>query len=175
MQKSTNNLFEIVQKSTNVLQQIIENNGELTEELEQALANVQLQYAEKIDGYQYFMERIDLESEYFEDKAAKYYKIAASLELLKSKLKENIKQSMRMLDYKEALGNDTKFKLVNGKSKLVIDENLLEPKWVMEVKTLVPDKDRIRAALEQGIEVRGAYLEDVYQLRSYANKKMDRS
>lgn len=167
------NLYEIIQQTTNVIQAIMENGGELTPELEQALSNIQLQYAEKVDGYQFFIERVEKEKEYWQEKAEYYFKIAQSLDVLRSKLRNNIKQAMLILQQDVAKGNDTKFKLVNHKPKLIIDETLLEPKWIMEVKTLVPDREKIRACLESGMEIRGARLEEVHQLRSYANKKVD--
>jgi hypothetical protein len=164
-------LFSLVAQTNAITQKIIEAGGELTPELEQALTSVDLAVSEKVDGYSFVMERMESDAAFFKAKAAFYSKIAKSAETVQERLKSSIKQAIQDLGSKEVVGNNIRFVLSAVKPKMIIDEMKLSPDMKMQVTTTVPDKERIREALEGGIPIEGAHLEESTSLRVYPVKK----
>lgn len=165
------NLFELVAEANGITKAIIEAGGELSPELETALINIDLAMAEKVDGYDHVMERLEHEAEYWKAKADAYAKIAKAHANAKERMKNAIKSAMQAMEKTEVKGVDVRFKMTPVKPKLVIDQATLDPSYLMQVTTSVPDKERIEMALRLGDEVMGAKLEQSFALRSYANKK----
>lgn len=154
-----------------ILQQVIEAGGELSPELETAFDNLGSQIQTKADGYAFFMDRLDNESEFWKEKANAYLKVSRSCANLKERLNNSIKLAMRTLDADEIKGDDMRFKLSKLAPRLVLEEALLPSEYKMVVTTHVPDKDRIKADLANKVEIPGAMLEPVYSLRKYPNRK----
>lgn len=167
--KST--LYSLVIQAQAIEQKIMEAGGELTPEVEEALTRVDLSLAEKVDGYDFVIERMENQSEYWKAKAALFSKIAKSYETARERLKNSIKDAMVSLGKTEISGNDVRFKLQNNAPKLVIDDTKIPDGFKMQVVTTVVDKERIKSALKDGIPVQGASLEQGQHVRSYANKK----
>lgn len=169
-QKKT--LDQIVGEALSITQEIIAAGGELTPELEQKLEFNQLELARKVDGYAFFDERFQAEEAYWSKKAESYKKIAKSFDTLRDRLRGRIKQIMVESGEKEIKGYDARFVLSKSKPKLVIEsEASLPAQYKMQVTTTQPDKEQIKKTLEEGWEVEGARLEEVYTLRVYENKE----
>ena len=160
----------LVTKSQSITNQIIENGGELTPELEEQLDNVTLDVGEKIDNYNFVMERIKIEETYWKSKADQMTRIARGCKNMRDRMKTSIKEAMKAMDTKEVEGFNYRFKLTNVKPKLIVDEAMLPVKYTKEVITHEANKERIREDLTEGIGVRGASLEQGHALRIYPNK-----
>ena len=163
-------LFDYVIESNCLTQQIVACNGELSPEMEDALAKVELGLAHKVDGYKFMMDRLDVESDYWSSQAEVYTKIAKAHKKAKERMKQALKDAMLAMDRKEILGDNVRFSLTPTKASLVINEELLPNQHKIVVTTMVPDKEAIREYLESGEEITGAKLEPSFALRSYANK-----
>jgi len=163
-------LIRLVQSSNSLVQALLETGGELTPEIEAALAHIDTKLPEKVDSYQSIMDRLEIESEYWALKADQFKKMATACKNARERLKDNIKYAMNELGQTELVGNDFKFKLSNSKPKLVVDDVSLDRAYFMQVTETVVDKKRIEEDLRLGIPVKGAKLEEVKSLRSSLNK-----
>lgn len=168
MDETRLSLGEIAQSIATLEKMILD--GAASEELETMFSRLEIQLPVKVEGYHGFMQRLEQLAEYYAARSDEMIRVARSCSRLKDRLKDNLKLAMRTLGVDEIFGLDHRFKLVKAKSALKIDEMVLPDSWLMEVVTHVPDKERIRTALEAGEQIPGAVLEDVRSLRPYVNK-----
>lgn len=165
-------LLELVNESNAVIAQLIESQGEITPELAARMEVIELKLPEKIDNYAGLMDRIDMEAEFFKQKAQEYLKVQRGLNNLKDAMKERIKFSMRELKVDEVKGIYERFKLTRLDPKIVIDPGLLTGEYLVEQITMVPNKEKIEGDLLENKNVPGAFLEPVYKLNKYKNSKV---
>lgn len=163
-------LRALVAQATNLSTALIESGGELPPEMEAALTEIDVKLPIKIDGYAVIMERLEMESEYWKQKAELYVDISRGCLKARERLKESLKFAMGQLGADELKGIDVRFKLSNAKPKLVINEALLETGYLIAQTVSVPDKKRIEQDLKDGIAIEGAMFMESKSLRSYANK-----
>jgi hypothetical protein len=171
MTDKQNTLFSLVQQAVAIERMIHEAGGEITPELENLMSNVDVNLPEKIDGYKFVIDTLEARAAFFKSQAEPYLKAAKSLAALGDKLSLNIKQAMLTLDKKEIEGNAHRFVISGAKPKLVINPDVLPSEWKMQVVETVPDKERIKTALDEGFSVTGASYEPSFSLRTYVNKK----
>lgn len=162
-----NTLPELVSQELIILRTIMENGGELTPELETALSNVQLDVAQKIDGYIGITERFEHEAKFFRAKAAAFSKLAMGCDRVADRIWTNLKQGLIALGDTERMGVEHRLLLVPGKDKVVIDESKLPAEYKMQVITHVADREKIVADMELCVDVPGCSFERVSALRSY--------
>lgn len=164
-------LLALVGVANFITQALVEAGGEITPELEGTMADLQLQVATKVDGYLAVMDRMEIEAEYWKSKADAYRKIAAAHTSVRERLKENIKRAMLAMGVTEVEGHETRFVLSATKPALVITDGAFIPEAYLDtVVEKVPNKIRIREALEHDQSVPGARLEGGHALRSYLRK-----
>lgn len=164
-------LYALTQQAHAIELEIIANLGELTPELETSLLNVDLEIREKVDGYKYVIDRLKAASEQWEEREQELRKLRKGCELAAGRLKERIKELMHAKGVDDVKGNQWRFAMVGCTKSLVIDESVLPAGWTMEITQYVPDRERIKQALDSGGEVPGARYEGGKALRSYANRE----
>jgi hypothetical protein len=153
-------------ESANALElALMSSDGELTPELEVEISRLE----KNVDAVSIVSSRLESSAQYWAEKAAKADRMSKSLLNLKQRLKEGIKQGMIASGLKELKGVETRFVLVEGQKKLVLDGHPIDP--AMCVVSYQPDKSRIRELLLSGGHVEGATLEGGYQLREYINRQ----
>lgn len=158
----------IVQEKNLIEQMLIESCGELTPELEQALAISNLELPEKVDSYSWKMDFLKSAAEFYKEKAEFFSKVSKSLSSASDRMKDGIKDAMKALTVDEIQGNDIRFKLSKTKPRLIVENEEFLKDYFKEVKTMVLEKDKLTEDLKIG-EVKGARLEDSFSLRTYAN------
>lgn len=168
---SHNSLFQLALTASTVTQKILENEGELSKELEAIFDDTNTDLQVKVDSYAAIMDRLDVDADFFKAKADSYAKVAKSCKALKERLNNNIKAAMQLMETDEIHGEEMRFKLSRLAPKLVIDEVSLPQTWKMQVVEVVPDKDRIKKAVELGESIPGVSQEDSYSLRKYVNAR----
>jgi hypothetical protein len=168
---SDKTLPALVAEMNEIVRQILESGGELTEVLETAFDGVGQELATKCDRYAFMIERLQSEETFWKEKAEAYSKVAKSCKTLRERLNDNIKFAMLSMETKEIAGDEMRFVLSKLAPKVVLNEEKIPDAWKMVVTERVPDKDRIKAALIDGMPVEGAALEPVYSLRKYVSKK----
>ncbi len=164
-------LRALVAQANEINQQVMEGDGVLTPELEAMLSEIELKLPQKIDAYAVIMERSEIEEAYWKEKARQCSEMAKRYSGVRSRLKDNIKFAMEQLGMSEAVGNEVRFKLTRSKPQLVINEDFLDSKYLVETIVKSVDKKAIEADLKEGKEVEGATLMEVFALRSYAAVK----
>lgn len=152
-------------------QLIQEAGGEIGPILDQWESEITTNLKEKADNCNSLIESIELEESYFREKSKQCSEVARTLANARERLKDRIKYVMISTGVNEIEGNEIRFKLSNTKPALVLDEATLPVSWKMEIITIEPDKERIRAALEQGEFIPGATLKESHALRVYINKR----
>lgn len=97
-----------------------------------------------------------------------------SLENAVQRMKGNLKKAMLENNVTRIDGETVYYRLSKAKAKLIIDDQSLPGKYLMEVVVYKPDNERIRHAIESGETITGAQLEPSYSLRSYLKKKEEK-
>ena len=155
-------------ESNMITQQLIESGGEITPEMESYIKSLDFRLMSTVDTADLTLTRLDMEQDYFKGLADQYYKAARALENFKSRLKEEIKQTMIIHGFEEITGQNVRMKLTRTNPKLIIDGELPE-KYKVQVVTTEIKKDAIKEDLKEGLCVEGAHLEESYALRTYVN------
>lgn len=163
-------LREIVAASSRLTELLAESNGELTAEMEEVFASIDLKTQDKIDGYYAVMKRMEMEGQHWAERAQNLLKIAKSCDAVADRLKSSILFAMQTMGVDEIKGREVRAKLSPTKGRLVIDEKELPTDWKLQEVRWVADKERVRAALESLEEVPGAKIEGGVSLRFYPKK-----
>lgn len=170
MSESKSTLPALVSQANSLAEALLESGGELTPEIESALTINEKELGLKVDSYAIFVDRLEYEAGYFKAKAKELQAAAKVLENAQERLKENLKNAMRALKQDEIKGQDYKFKLSRSRPKLILDEKVLPGDFKTQVVSYEPDKDKIQDAINAGLEVPGAKIEETFSLRKYINK-----
>lgn len=170
-ENTSQSLRSLVFQSAQIEDRLLENGGELTPDLEQQLAILDVATPIKIDNYYGLMERFDVLQELFEKKSADMARVAQSFKNANARLKENLKNAMAIAQTNELQGNDYRFKLVATPPAVIIENEDAVP---AAYKTVIPetyktDKKRIAEDLKLGVPVEGCRLEQGVTLRKCLN------
>lgn len=163
-------MAELTSYSVYLNQEIINNMGEITPEIEQALIDLDIKTKDKVDAYSYAMEKMELEAQYWKEKAEAAMRICKAFTTSRERMNTILKNRMLVDGNNELLGNSAKFKLVPLKPKMMIDEKFLEDKFYREEVLKKVDRSLIEDAIKQGEAVAGVTLEPVFALRQLNNK-----
>jgi hypothetical protein len=167
---SGNTLPEIVRQTAVILQAIAENGGELTPELESLLTRVEVECADKVDGYKAVSDRFDAEAEFWVARAQEAMRVAQSCKAVTARIKQGLKFGMHELGRDQIDGHAWRARLQRVKPSLVIrsEEDIPAKFWKPHTE-LVLDKAAVRSAIEAGEVIPGAVMAQEYALRWYPN------
>lgn len=166
------NLYSITRELHAVENAIIESNGELPPEIEERFSAALIAREKKIDAYHAIMLRCDLIEAQYKAQIEILSKISKAAKLTKARLKTSLKEAMHFLGVSELQGNETRFKLSEGKPRVEIEnENLIPFEYLKEKTVLVPNLERIETMLKAGENVPGCKLTHSSTLRTYPAKK----
>lgn len=165
-------LRELVSISGAIEDALILSGGEITPELEQALAVKDMQLPEKIDGYNLVMDRMISVSEFYAQKAELFTRLSSAAKTVVSRCKENLQFAMTEMNVTELVGYDYKFKLQNNPAGVeMLDEAKIPDAYkIVKIVTSV-DKKKVLEDLKIGVPVDGATLKQGTHVRVYANNK----
>lgn len=148
-----------------LLSLIEDSGGELTPEIEQALAENMRDIETKVDHYAHVFDRIPGILEYWRKQREDADRVIQGLKNLESKLNSRIKEAMTQLGRTTLEGETTKFTLSKAKAALLLVESEVPQNYFTVETVIAADKERIRADLTSGIDVPGASLVPSYALR----------
>lgn len=163
-------LHELVIAANSITAAIVAAGGELTPELEAELAATDVAVAAKVDGYAHVIARLEMEAEYWGREAELRNRISRAMTNLVGRRKQAIKAAMEALGKTEVVGNSHRFQIQRSTPALSVDPALVPAEYTMVVTERVPDKVRIREALDQGKVVPGARLVAGSYVRPYVNR-----
>jgi hypothetical protein len=154
------NLYQIESEYRAIAQQLMDAEGELTPELEQALAINKEQLQLKSQGYGMVIRESESEQKIILAEIERLQALYDKRSTLVEKLKERITQAMELYDVTEIETPLLKINFRNSESVEIDNFDLLpnEYKVIPEAKPRV-DKKLIKDAIKSGIEVQGAYIQ----------------
>lgn len=153
-----------------VIAEVVACEGEVSAELEERIRSIDLSLAEKVEAYNYVMEKLDLEADYWKQKAERAAEISKKMCLTREFMRDRLKSLMIETNTSELKGIDNRFALVKAKARLINEgtpeQALAEGFGTIEQKIKV-DGEKIREALEGGAKLDWARLEPAFGLRVY--------
>jgi hypothetical protein len=166
-----NSLVSLVNESNNLELMLIESGGEMTPEIEQALAINEKGLLEKVDRCAFVLERLEAMEDFYKQKADYFSKISSQVKNAQVRMKDNLKIVMDTMNVEELVGQEVRFKKVPTAGKLnIIDETLIPAEFKKTVAVIEIDKKSLKdAALKY--EVPGAEFVPGFSVRTYANTK----
>jgi hypothetical protein len=168
--EAVKNLVLLATEAQEICKLILEANGELSPELEKRLDVNSSALLAKVDSYVFIEDHLEAHASLWKRKADACKAIYDRYVKSQEKMRERVKLAMRELNRNELKGDHYRYKLCELKAKLVIDEpDEIPSELKMAVTKFIPDNERIKSLLEDGIDVPGAHLEPVYSLRVYEN------
>lgn len=162
------NLIELTHEWHAIENLLIESDDETRPELVALLERVETDLAKKIDGYHYFLDRLENAEDYWDKKLEEVRRVRDAHRNTRERLKERLKTHMIVNNLKTLEGDSIKFTLSHTRPRLVVDQTKLPDTY--KIITYSADNDRIRDAMADGIEVPGAKLEASYSLRKSLRK-----
>ena len=154
--------------------ELMANNGEITPDLETHIQSLYKQLAMKVDSISYVLDRLESEAEYWREKAKSYQRIAIGCDNATDRIKGMIKHSMENMECNEIEGVNERLKITGGRFKLIIeDESQVPSSFKKQTVITEIDKNTVKAALEAGIKVPGARLEEIKTLRVLVNRSKE--
>jgi hypothetical protein len=164
-------LIQITNEFLELDRLLIESGGELNEEIETALALNQKDLQVKVDKYKLYMDHLKQRAEYFKDLEAEARDARKVFENSSDKLKDRIKYMMNLLNVNEIDGETFRFKLIEGKDKLVVEDQTIVPQeYFIPVTTMNLDKEKLLQDLQSGLKIEGVDIEVIKTLRTYLKK-----
>lgn len=171
LQQENKSLPVLVAHANLIERMLAESLGELTPEIEEKLHFNGIQMREKVDAYGHMLDMLPARAEYYKRKAEIYTRIARAIAKTEERMELMLRQAMSEMKTTEIKGGEYRFALSRVKPALVIDDEAQVPEDLKMVEqSLVIDKERIRHALEKGMEVPGCRMEERFALRKYENR-----
>lgn len=119
-------LRELILLGHEAMQLLANNGGEITEEVDKKLQELEARLPDKADGYKHIYDEMVGQSEIWSKRAAELDRIADSCVVYAEKLKERIKFAMESLKVEELCGTTTVWRLQNNKpSVILVDEKVI--------------------------------------------------
>lgn len=166
-------LFAIAEDAMAIERLIFEECGELSETLENWLAEVETALTKKADSYEYAMKHFEATEKMLKERAKAIMATAKTLENAREQMKGRIKDVMRMTNQSEIRGSQIVFKLTPGQRIRKIDEKLLPDVYKKERQVTVKyiDEELLQVDIDRAIEAKGdlpagVTFEQVYALRT---------
>jgi hypothetical protein len=163
-------LVQLLIESQEIERQLLESGGEITPAVETLLEVNTGDIINKVDNYNFLVEKLASNEAYWKAKAAEYTAFAKSFAKAQERIKDHLKTLMLTHDLKEVVGNEVRYTLRPSAGSLVIDNESIIPDRYLVVKTEV-NKAEVKLAIASGKEVVGAHIEPGFVLSKY-NKKI---
>jgi hypothetical protein len=149
---------------------LMETGGELTPELEKAMAEVESKMPDKADSYVFVTQDLRNEAALWKKRAQDFAAVARTFENYADAMEESIKFACVKMNVTELEGAQYIWKLVKSKAAVMIDDETKIPSGHIEiVQTRKIRKDSIYEDLKNGLPVPGARLVENQHVRAYAN------
>lgn len=166
-------LLSLAHEYREIEKSLFESGGEITSVDETQMKEIETKLLSKVDACAYVIERLSVDADYFKTKAAQWIHAAKAYENAAKRLKDRVKYTMREMQLASLEGDDQQFKLTGGRTRIVIDDKILPKEFWEEVITTQPNRELVETALQNGIDVAGCKIEEIFSLR-IATKKKDK-
>lgn len=153
-------LIELTQIANDIQMKLMESMGEVTDEIEKALVEIESRLPDKVDGYKFIIDKAESDAAFWADKAQEAAKISSQLIDYIDRLKKATLVAMMQLQTDKIEGHDFVAKAINASPKVFIENADLIPFTFKEIVATTNIKKReILEAIKSGKQVPGAHLE----------------
>lgn len=164
-------LMVVMEKTTQLVSSISE--GDPNAETAVTSMFSELSFEDRIDAQAYFLDRVDMEIDFFKAQADQLSKVVKRLKEIKEAAKDAIKLQMVSMCEDKVEGNSMRFTLSERDPRVEItDETLIPSEYTTEVISHKIDTDKIKTDLSAGKKIQGAALVPVFALNKYVNRKI---
>jgi hypothetical protein len=167
-------LSDIEQHKNRIEQLLMDSGGELTEEIEAELNQLQVSEPMQVETVVVALDRINADAKYWKERAQAIRNYASGLDTFVERAKDRVKRLLTEQGKDEAIGLHHRIRLSKCQQSVGINEAELPRAYMMQVTTWVPDREKIRADLELGVDITGAELVGGKAIRIYLNKQEDK-
>jgi hypothetical protein len=158
-------LYQIEQEYMLLADEIINNEGELTLDLEQRLTINQSQLETKGKAYGYVIKDIESEIDVIDSEIKRLTALKKQRVNAVDKLKTSLSDAMQLFDLTEIKTPTLKINFRKSESVEVENINLLDTVYITSKEVRTPDKESIKIAIKNGLEVTGATLKQNLNLQ----------
>jgi len=152
------NLYNITQEYLDIASKLMELDGELTDELNEALAINKNDLETKATNYAYVILQAQMDSEIIDKEIERLMSAKARRTNMIARLKERVKNAMQIYGIDKVESPTLKLSLRKSEAVEVEDVEELDQNFVTVKVTKQPDKKAIKRAIEDGQEVKGAVI-----------------
>jgi hypothetical protein len=152
------NIYQITGEYQNLVRILTENEGELTPELETALAINKDELQAKGISYAFVIKTIESEIDIIDAEIKRLQGLKKVRVNATDRLKDTLTKAMELYEIDELKTPIIKINFRKSESVEITDQTQLPPEYIMVKMEKVPMKIEIKKALKEGTEVPGAYL-----------------
>jgi len=152
------NIYQITGEYQNLVRILTENEGELTSELETALAINKDELQAKGVNYGFVIKTIESEIDIIDAEIKRLQGLKKVRVNATDRLKDTLTKAMELYEIDELKTPIIKINFRKSESVEITDQTQLPPEYIMVKMEKVPMKIEIKKALKDGVEVPGAYL-----------------
>lgn len=158
-------LYEIEKAQVDVIEQLLANGGELTEEIEQALALNEQNLTTKGTNYGLVVKQLEGECSIIDSEISRLKGLKDARNKTVDKLKGNLETAMKVFGVEEIKSPLLKINFRASKTVEIDHLQLIPLDYIKTTVTTTPDKKAIGDAIKSGIEVPGARVEEHQNLQ----------
>lgn len=151
-------IYQIEQRYNQLAEELIDNGGELTPELETALAITEEQLQNKSVAYSFVIKQMDADIDTIDAEIKRLQAAKKQREKASEYLKERIKHAMELFSIEEIKTPLVKINFRKSKQVIVDDVNALPMVYKTVKVEESADKKAIKAVLESGGSIIGCHL-----------------
>lgn len=166
--KAKQTLMQITSDAQAVVELLEEFDGDVSDEnavLDVWMRDVQDSLATKVDRYGFAMDQIEARARGLRQLAQEIHRSARTLESHLDAMKNAIKIAMSRLSETKLKGKVFSFTLAKAKASVVIDEAQLPEEYFATVISKAVDREKVDAAIAQGIALPGVSVIEGKALR----------
>lgn len=156
-------LFNISQEATMIASALQE--GELTEELEQALVINQTELQEKAINYAYAIKSIESDMDIISEEIARLQALKKAKTEAVDRMKNAVIDAMQIYGIEKVTSPTLTLSIRRSEAVEVANDALLDPNYVSKKITFTPNKIAIKNAIKNGEAVEGAVIRENYSLQ----------
>lgn len=159
------NLFNIQQEYLRIASELCTNDGELTDELNEALIINQEQLQEKAVNYGYVIKQLGHEVNAVNEEIKRLTEIKKRNEKAIERMETAISNAMQLYGIEKVDSSFLKLSFRKSESVEIVNEAQLLPEFTTTKTTVTPNKVAIKDALKRGEVVEGAVLSTNFNLQ----------
>lgn len=158
------NIYQIQQEYLSITDQLIESGGELSPEIEQALAINKAEIENKARNYGYVVKSLENDVDAIDEEIKRLNALKLARNKTIDVLKTTVKDAMQLYGIEEIKTSTLKLSFRKSES-VEVNQDIISESYCNQKIVLTPDKARIKEAIKNGFCVTGANIIINYNLQ----------